>query len=153
MDCIEIIKKATIASGLQFQMGHLNEMSAILNSTTEQNLEAYPCVMVLEDIRETESKGESVATLQVMIVTHSEPTLRPFDRWESEMMGKLEPLYEALKKNVSKEARLIEPINKIYRPRVSNAFTTSNNDRIVFSQFLNGLELRDFKISYLKTTC
>ena len=54
MDCISIIKKASDAAGMKFQLGHLEEICTILASNTNANLTTYPCVMVLEDIREVE---------------------------------------------------------------------------------------------------
>ena len=67
MDCISIIKKASEAAGMKFQLGHLEEICTILASSTNANLTTYPCVMVLEDIREVEEEYKTLSTLQVLI--------------------------------------------------------------------------------------
>ena len=149
MDCISIIKKASEAAGMTFQLGHLEEICKILASNTNANLTTYPCVMVLEDIREVEEDYKTLSTLQVLIVVHSDINIRPLKRWEDIMQGELLPLYEKLIAEIEKEAQIVKPINKIYRPLVSNAFNFGSAQTPVFNDHLNGIELRDFKFSFI----
>ena len=149
MDCISIIKKASEAAGMTFQLGHLEEICTILASNTNANLTTYPCVMVLEDIREVEDEYKTLSTLQVLIVVHSDLTIRPLPRWSDVMQGQLVTLYDKLIAEIEKEAQIVKPINKIYRPLVSNAFNFGASQTPVFNDHLNGIELRDFKFSFI----
>jgi len=149
MDCISIIKKASEAAVMKFQLGHLEEICTILASNTNANLTTYPCVMVLEDIREVEEEYKTLSTLQVLIVVHSDLTIRPLPRWNDVMQGQLLLLYNKLIAEIEKEAQIVKPINKIYRPLVSNAFNFGTSQTPVFNDHLNGIELRDFKFSFI----
>ena len=149
MDCISIIKKASESAGMKFQLGHLEEICTILASNTNANLITYPCVMVLEDIREVEEDYKTLSTLQVLIVVHSDLTIQPLPRWNDVMQGQLLVLYNNLIEEIEKEAQIVKPINKIYRPLVSNAFNFGASKTPVFNDHLNGIELRDFKFSFI----
>jgi hypothetical protein len=149
MDCISIIKKASESAGMNFQLGHLEEICNILASNTNANLTTYPCVMVLEDIREVEEEYKILSTLQVLIVVHSDLTIRPLTRWDDVMQGQLLELYNNLIAEIEKEAQVVKPINKIYRPLVSNAFNFGASQTPIFNDHLNGIELRDFKFSFI----
>ena len=105
--------------------------------------------MVLEDIREVEEEYKTLSTLQVLIVVHSDLTIRPLQRWNDVMQGQLLVLYDKLISEIEKEAQIVKPINKIYRPLVSNAFNFGASQAPVFNDHLNGIELRDFKFSFI----
>jgi len=150
MDSINLIKTAAENSAMEFQLGHIEEICTILASNTNANLTTYPCVMVLEDVREISDKYNTIATLQVLIVVHSDLTIRPLTRWDDIMQGELKPLYEKLLLELEKLGVVVSlPINKIYRPLVSNAFNYGTTQVPVFNDHLNGIELRDLKFSFV----
>jgi hypothetical protein len=135
-----------------FFHGHIREIAAELmerSKTAEYREKKYPCIMLLEDFRETSAPGkiwDMEASLQILIVATSDINHSPDMRIEKVFKPVLYPVYDAFIFSVQNSTGIQSvPANnlkyqKIDRHRCTSAFNEAAKSQGLASLFADHLD-------------
>ncbi|MDR1594298.1 MAG: hypothetical protein LBS43_07440 [Prevotellaceae bacterium] len=165
---VDIVRKVVAATAKRyggdvfFFHGHIREIASELTErsrTAEYRKQKYPCIMLLEDFRETHATGKAwdmEAALQLLIVASSDQNYTPDTRIEKVFAQVLYPVYDAFIESLKSSIHIqsIPESNlkyqKIDRHRCTSAFNEAAKSQglaTLFADHLDAVELNlDLKL-------
>lgn len=159
---VDIIRKIVEATAKKhesevfFFHGHIREIAAELmerSKTAEYREKKYPCIMLLEDFRETRTSNkiwEVEADLQILIVASSDINYTPDMRIENVFKPVLYPVCDAFIYALQNSVNIQSVPNdnlkyqKIDRHRCTSAFNEAAKSQglaALFADYLDAIEL------------